>query len=88
MEHEFESAHEVPELQQRVLKVLKNLPTQCRQVFELSRFEELKYREIAEQLGISIKTVETHMGKALRIMRQELADYLTILTLLFHFIHF
>jgi RNA polymerase sigma-70 factor (ECF subfamily) len=88
MEHEFESAHEIQELQQRVLKVLKNLPSQCRQVFELSRFEELKYREIADQLGISVKTVETHMGKALRIMRQELADYLTILTLLFHFIHF
>ncbi len=87
MAQEFESAPELPELQQRLQKVLTALPAQCRQVFELSRFEELKYREIAEQLGISIKTVETHMGKALRIMRQELAEYLTLLAALFHFIH-
>lgn len=87
MAQEFESAPEVPELQERLQKVLRALPAQCRQVFELSRFEELKYREIAEQLGISTKTVETHMGKALRIMRQELAEYLTLLAALFHFIH-
>jgi RNA polymerase sigma-70 factor (ECF subfamily) len=88
MEHEFESAHEIPELQDKIQKALKNLPAQCRQVFELSRFEELKYREIADQLGISIKTVETHMGKALRVMRLELAEYLTLLAALLHFIHF
>jgi RNA polymerase sigma-70 factor, ECF subfamily len=64
------------ELRERLQKALAELPTQCRQIFELSRFEELKYREIAEHLNISIKTVETQMGKALRIMRTHLADYL------------
>ncbi len=64
------------ELNERLQKALDLLPPQCRHVFELSRFEELKYREIADQLGISIKTVETQMGKALRILRLQLADYL------------
>ena len=85
MANEYEAPKDDPELQNRFRKVLKTLPAQCRNVFELSRFEDLKYREIAAQLGISIKTVETHMGKALRIMRQELAEYLTLVLLLIHF---
>jgi RNA polymerase sigma-70 factor (ECF subfamily) len=67
------------ELTERLQKALDVLPPQCRHVFELSRFEELKYREIADQLGISIKTVETQMGKALRLLRMQLADYLVTL---------
>lgn len=67
------------ELRERLQKALAALPAQCRRIFELSRFEELKYREIAEQLDISIKTVETQMGKALRLMRSQLADYLVSL---------
>lgn len=65
-----------PELTERFQRAMDTLPPQCRHIFELSRFESLKYREIAEQLGISIKTVETQMGKALRTMRVQLADYL------------
>lgn len=86
MENEFESPKEDPELQQRIRKVLDDLPAQCRHVFELSRFESLKYREIAEQLGISVKTVETHMGKALKILRLELAEYLTLFLALLQWI--
>ena len=67
------------EIQTNVFKALAVLPEQCRRVFELNRFEELKYREIAEQLNISIKTVEKHIGKALRILREELAGYLVLL---------
>jgi RNA polymerase sigma-70 factor, ECF subfamily len=81
MANEFEAPQDNPELQKRIQDVINALPTQCRQVFGLSRFEELKYREIAEQLGISVKTVETHMGKALRILRVELAEYLTLILL-------
>ena len=51
-------------------------------VFKLSRFEELKYAEIAEQLNISVKTVENHMGKALKIMREQLKDYLPLILVL------
>ncbi|MBL7776454.1 MAG: RNA polymerase sigma-70 factor [Saprospiraceae bacterium] len=68
-----------PELRERYQRALDALPPQCRHIFELSRFEALKYREIADQLGISIKTVETQMGKALRVLRVELADYLVSL---------
>ena len=64
------------ELEERISIAMKALPDQCRLVFQLSRFEELKYSEIAEQLGISIKTVENQIGKALKIMREQLNDYL------------
>jgi RNA polymerase sigma-70 factor (family 1) len=70
------------ELQTRIREALNKLPEQCRIVFELSRFEELKYAEIAERLGISVKTVENQMGKALRIMREQLHDYLPLIVLL------
>lgn len=66
------------ELEQRIRLAMDELPGQCRVVFKLSRFEELKYSEIAEQLNISVKTVENHMGKALRIMREQLKDYLPL----------
>ncbi|HEX2922048.1 MAG TPA: sigma factor-like helix-turn-helix DNA-binding protein, partial [Bacteroidales bacterium] len=57
------------------------LPAQCRRVFQLSRFENLTYAEISEQLNISKKTIENHMGKALRIMREKLKEYLPLLIL-------
>ncbi len=67
------------ELEYRIKVALEGLPEQCRMVFTLSRFEELKYSEIAEQLNISVKTVENHMGKALKIMREKLKDYLPLI---------
>lgn len=66
------------ELEQKIYEALKALPEQCRLVFQLSRFEELKYAEIADQMNISVKTVENHMGKALKIMRVQLKDYLPL----------
>ncbi|MBL7943372.1 MAG: RNA polymerase sigma-70 factor, partial [Flavobacteriales bacterium] len=72
---------ETADLNSRIEKAMMKLPEQCRLVFRMSRFEELKYAEIAEKLGISIKTVENQMGKALRIMREELKDYLPLLAL-------
>lgn len=64
------------ELEARFQAVLAELPEQCRTIFQLSRFDEMKYREIAEKLGISIKTVENQMGKALKILRLKLAEFL------------
>jgi RNA polymerase sigma-70 factor, ECF subfamily len=67
------------ELEQQINKALSELPEQCRTIFQMSRFEELKYQEIADQLGLSIKTVENQMGKALKLMRLKLVDYLPFL---------
>ncbi len=71
------------ELEKNIHKAINTLPEQCRMVFKLSRFEEMKYAEIAEHLGISIKTVENHMGKALKLLREQLKDYLAAIVILF-----
>ncbi len=64
------------EIQHIVHKALKKMPKQSRDVFMLSRYNHLSNKKIAEQLNISLKTVEFHITKALRILRLELRDYL------------
>ena len=66
------------DLQQEIDAAIDSLPERCRLVFVLSRFEEMSYQEIADQLGISIKTVEHQIGKALRSLREALGGYLSI----------
>ena len=70
---------QLKELEQQIRKAINELPEQCRTIFQLSRFEELKYTEIAAQMGLSIKTVETQMSRALKKLRVQLADYLPLL---------
>jgi RNA polymerase sigma-70 factor (ECF subfamily) len=70
------------ELENKFREALNELPEQCRTVFQLSRFEDMKYREIADKLDISVKTVENHMGKALKLLRTKLVDYLPLLFIL------
>lgn len=74
------------ELQKQIHSAIESLPEQCRIIFKLSRFEELKYAEIAEHLSISVKTVENQMGKALKIMREQLKDYLPLVIMFFSFL--
>jgi RNA polymerase sigma-70 factor (ECF subfamily) len=62
------------ELQSKVAKVLERLPERCSVIFRMSRFEGLKYNEIAEKLSVSLKTVEANMGKALKEFRKALAE--------------
>lgn len=64
------------ELRAAIQQAIAGLPDRCREVFELSRIRGLKYNEIATELGISVKTVEAQMGKALRVMREKLAAWL------------
>lgn len=84
MEHKEHTTPKISlrELEDKIGKALNELPEQCRTIFQMSRFEDLKYREIAEELGISVKTVENQMGKALKLMRLKLVDFLPA-TLLF-----
>jgi RNA polymerase sigma-70 factor (ECF subfamily) len=77
----------VTELSKRIAQATAALPEQCRIIFLKSREEGKKYAEIAAELGISVKTVETQMSKALRILREKLADYLVLLLLLLHINH-
>ena len=70
---------ELQELEMQVEMAINSLPEKCRIIFELSRYEELKYAEIAKKLDISVKTVEGQMTKALGILRRELARFLTLI---------
>lgn len=74
---------EVSELEKEIELAINTLPERCRIIFEMSRFEEMKYAEIAEKMGISVKTVEAQMSKALNILRNHLTDFLSILFFLF-----
>ena len=75
--HEFQPDHAVhSELRLALEKAIAGLPEQCRIIFKMSRFEELKYKEIADKLGISSKTVENQMGKALKVLRLQMVDFL------------
>ncbi len=69
------------ELETQIEAVISQLPEQCARIFKMSRLEGLKYQEIADQLQLSVKTVENQMGKALRILREELKAYLPLLLL-------
>lgn len=81
LEQEAGESVETKELQAKILEAVAQLPKERQKIFRMSRFEGLKYREIAEELNISVKTVENQMGKALRFLRLQLVDYLYILVL-------
>lgn len=74
-----DKALEIKELNRQIASAMDQLPEKCRQVFELSRNQNMKYAEISAELGISVKTVEAHMSKALQLLRRNLADRLVIL---------
>ncbi len=61
-------------IRNRINSEIEKLPPRCSEIFKLSRFEGLKYQEIADHLGISVKTVEVQMGKALKVLRDNLQD--------------
>jgi RNA polymerase sigma-70 factor (ECF subfamily) len=71
------------EIQDKVEEVIENLPDKCREVFKLSRQEQFMNKQIAEKLGISVKMVEKQMSKALRSFRQEMAEYIVLLSCIF-----
>ena len=66
---------QVTELTAALEHILPQLPERCQLVFSLIRYEERSYQEVADQLGVSVKAIEYHMGKALRLIRQHLVRY-------------
>ncbi|MFC1225091.1 RNA polymerase sigma-70 factor [Pedobacter sp. BG31] len=78
---------EARELERIIDEKINQLPEKCREVFILSRKEHLSHQHIADRLGISVSTVEKHIGKALRIVRTHLDD-VQIITLIYiaHFL--
>jgi RNA polymerase sigma-70 factor, ECF subfamily len=71
------------ELETKVQEAINKLPTQCKAIYVLSRQEGMRYSEISEALGLSIKTVENQMGIALHKLREELKPYITPELILF-----
>ena len=67
------------ELEEKIRGAINSLPERCRVIFELHRFDGMTYGEIAKQLNISVKTVENQITKALKTLREQLAEYLTLL---------
>jgi RNA polymerase sigma-70 factor, ECF subfamily len=70
------------ELKNKIESAINELPEKCREVFQLNRFQDMKYQQIADFLNISVKTVEAQMSKALKHMREKLGGYITIILLL------
>lgn len=76
---EFDNLMETAELETKIYDLIGQLPTECQRIFKMSRFDELKYQEIADKLNLSIKTVETQMSRALKFLRSHLDDYFKLL---------
>ena len=70
------------EFEHKFLQVLEILSPKCRKVFEMSRLEHKKNQEIADELNLSKRTVETHISRVLKIMREKLLKYIMV-TLIF-----
>jgi RNA polymerase sigma-70 factor, ECF subfamily len=75
-------ALQAAELQARITLAIDALPDRCGEIFRLSRFEGLKYQEIADLLQLSPRTIEVQIGKALKLLRGQLGDYLSLIFLL------
>ena len=65
------------ELEEQVTQAINSLPSKCKLIFILNRYEDMKYKQIADHLGIALKTVENQMGKALKKLRLHLQPYLS-----------
>jgi RNA polymerase sigma-70 factor (ECF subfamily) len=70
---------ETNELSDKIRIAIDKLPSERKKIFLLVRFKNLKYKEVAAELKISIKTVENQMGSALKFLRSELKDFIPIL---------
>ena len=70
-----ESYLDANQLHEIISQSVNSLPPKCREIFTLAKENDFSYKEIAERLGISVKTVENQMGKALKLLRELLRPY-------------
>lgn len=79
--HRMENA----ELRRKIEDTINMLPEKCRQVFRMSYLNGMHNNDIAEELQLSVRTVEAHMYRALRFLRERLGECLTVAVIFFHF---
>lgn len=72
----------IEELSRRLNEAIHRLPESYREAFVMHRFKDMTYKEIAERLDVSVKTVDYRIGQALKLLAQDLKDYLPLLVLL------
>ena len=70
------------ELENEIMNAISRLPDECRKVFNMSRFENRKYEEIAQELQISINTVKYHIKHALALLHEDLGKYLAMVMMI------
>lgn len=75
-DNDSHSTLSVLEIEQIMENTIEELPDQCKSIFKLSRINGLKNQEIADKLDISVRTVETQIYRALKILKSRLKDYL------------
>lgn len=75
------------ELEANFKHAMAKIPFEYAEAFRMSRIETLNYLDIAQKLGISVRTVEVRIGKALNLLRNELKDYLVLIFLIYSFIY-
>ncbi len=83
---EFTDLMEETELEKRIYDIINTLPNQCQKIFEMSRFDGKKNSEIAEELNISKRTVETQISNALKKIRAKLSNHVSVYALFFLFL--
>lgn len=84
-EESVDIALEYKELTDKLERILNELPQRQKEVYLMHRVEGLKYNEIAERLNISVNTIENHMSRALKTIRQKLGNY-SLIAILFWYL--
>ena len=77
--------HSEEDLEHAIENAIARLPERCKQIFIMSKLQGIRHADIAQQLGISVNTIETQMGIAYQKLRQELRNYLPLLLFILSF---
>ncbi|MBL3656305.1 RNA polymerase sigma-70 factor [Fulvivirga sediminis] len=80
LNYQYEDLSE--DLIRKMETVIASLPEKCKQVFQLSRFENMSHKQISDKLDISTKTVENHITKAMKVLKDSLLEVLIICILI------